>query len=383
VAVPQLPVSTPTDGTSPGWYADPWGVAPWRWWDGVQWTAQTAAPLASRKPRLPAWLSVPVIIGTLLSMFVVVQVAADYPTAILLSLVPIFIVGPVLIWLDRVEPEPWSARMHAFLWGAFVATAVSGIVNELVGAGFGAGASLVISAPVIEEIMKAIGIWYAVRRKELDGVMDGVVYAGWTALGFAVVENFLYLGLAEQEGQLLLVFVLRGLLTPFAHPLFTAWTGIAIGMAVAKGKPLFPTVVGGLALSILCHAAWNGAASYGAELSALVLLGAMVMFVVLFVAVAVTLRKMRVRDQRRFVQLVPWLAQRYGMAEHEISVFADWQQMLAVRKQLTRSQRRSFDGVHSALARLAHLHDQPGDTDPGTEQALASRLNQARSSSSS
>jgi RsiW-degrading membrane proteinase PrsW (M82 family) len=383
VAVPQLPVSTPTDGTSPGWYVDPWGVAPWRWWDGVQWTAQTAAPLASRKPRLPAWLSVPVIIGTLLSMFVVVQVAADYPTAILLSLVPIFIVGPVLIWLDRVEPEPWSARMHAFLWGAFVATAVSGIVNELVGAGFGAGASLVISAPVIEEIMKAIGIWYAVRRKELDGVMDGVVYAGWTALGFAVVENFLYLGLAEQEGQLLLVFVLRGLLTPFAHPLFTAWTGIAIGMAVAKGKPLFPTVVGGLALSILCHAAWNGAASYGAELSALVLLGAMVMFVVLFVAVAVTLRKMRVRDQRRFVQLVPWLAQRYGMAEHEISVFADWQQMLAVRKQLTRSQRRSFDGVHSALARLAHLHDQPGDTDPGTEQALASRLNQARSSSSS
>jgi RsiW-degrading membrane proteinase PrsW (M82 family) len=289
----------------------------------------------------------------------------------------------VLIWLDRVEPEPWSARMHAFLWGAFVATAVSGIVNELVGAGFGAGASLVISAPVIEEIMKAIGIWYAVRRKELDGVMDGVVYAGWTALGFAVVENFLYLGLAEQEGQLLLVFVLRGLLTPFAHPLFTAWTGIAIGMAVAKGKPLFPTVVGGLALSILCHAAWNGAASYGAELSALVLLGAMVMFVVLFVAVAVTLRKMRVRDQRRFVQLVPWLAQRYGMAEHEISVFADWQQMLAVRKQLTRSQRRSFDGVHSALARLAHLHDQPGDTDPGTEQALASRLNQARYSSSS
>ncbi|WP_395153608.1 PrsW family glutamic-type intramembrane protease [Ilumatobacter sp.] len=379
----QLPPPTPTGRITPGWYADPWDAAPWRWWDGVQWTAQTAAPPARRKPRLPAWLSVPVIIGTLLSMFVVVQVATNYPMAILLSLAPIFIVGPVLIWLDRVEPEPWSARVHAFLWGAFVATAVSGVVNELVGAGLGLGASLVISAPIIEEIMKAIGIWYAVRRKELDGVMDGIVYAGWTALGFAVVENFLYLGLAEQEGQLLLVFVLRGLLTPFAHPLFTAWTGIAIGAAVAKGKPLFPMVFGGLALSMLCHAAWNGAASYGAEISGLVLLGAMAMFVVLFVAVAVTLRKMRVRDQRRFVQLVPWMAQRYGMAEHEISVFADWKQMLATRKQLTRSQRRYFDGVHSALARLVHLHDQPGDTDPGTEQALASRLTEARYSSSS
>lgn len=323
------------------------------------------------------------IIGTLLSMLVVVQVATDYPMAILLSLVPIFIVGPVLIWLDRVEPEPWSARIHALLWGAFVATAVSGIMNELVGAWLGLGASLVISAPVVEEIMKGIGIWYAVRRKELDGVMDGVVYAGWTALGFAVVENFLYLGLAEQEGQLLLVFVLRGLLTPFAHPLFTAWTGIAIGWAVAKGKPLFPTVLAGLALSMLCHAAWNGAASYGAEISGFVVLGAMAMFIVLFFAVAVTLRKMRMRDQHRFVQLVPWLAQRYGMAEHEISVFADWKQMLATRRQLTTSQRRYFDGVHSALARLAHLHDQPGDTDPGTEQALASRLTEARNWSSS
>ncbi len=111
--------------------------------------------------------------------------------------------------------------------------------------------------------------------------------------------------------------------------------------------------------------------------------GAMGMVVVLFVAVAVTLRQMRVRDQHRFVQLVPWMAQRYGMSEHEISVFVDWKQMLATRKQLTKPQRRYFDGVHSALARLAHLHDQPGDTDPGTEQALASRLNQARYSSSS
>jgi RsiW-degrading membrane proteinase PrsW (M82 family) len=319
-----------------------------------------------------------VIIGAILSMFVIVQIATNVPVAIVLGLVPIAIVGPVLVWLDRVEPEPWSARVHAFLWGAFVATAVSGVVNEIVGAGFGFGASLVISAPVIEEIMKAIGIGYAVRRKELDGVMDGVVYAGWTALGFAVVENFLYFGLAEQEGQLLLVFVLRALLTPFAHPLFTAWTGIAIGRAVARGAPLFPSALGGLALAILCHAAWNGAASYGAEISGLVVLGAMGMFIVLFFAVAITLRKMRRRDQARFVQLVPWLAQRYGMAEHEVSLFADWDQMLRIRKSLDKPQRKYFDGVHAALARLAHLHDQPGDTDPATEHALASRLSDAR-----
>jgi len=372
-AAPDLP-----GDTSAGWHPDPWRLARWRWWDGTAWTPQVSNPEVARKPRLPAWLSVPVIIGTLLSMFVVIQIATNVPMAIVLGLVPIAIVGPVLMWLDRVEPEPWSARVHALLWGAFVATAASGIVNEIAGASFGLGASLVISAPVIEEIMKAIGIAYAVRRKELDGVMDGVVYAGWTALGFAVVENFLYFGLAEQQGQLLFVFVLRALLTPFAHPLFTAWTGIAIGRAVARGKPLFPTALGGLALAILCHAAWNGAASYGAEISGLVVLGAAAMFVVLFLAVAFTLRKMRRRDQHRFVELVPWLAQRYEMADHEVALFADWGQMLRIRKTLDKPQRHYFDGVHAALARLAHLHDQPGPTDPATEHALASRLADAR-----
>ncbi len=372
-AAPVTPENAPA-----GWHLDPWGAAPWRWWDGTAWTAHVAAPAVERQPRLPAWLSVPVIIGALVSALVIVQIAANVPVAIVLGLVPIAIVGPVLVWLDRVEPEPWSARVHAFLWGAFVATAVSGIVNELVGVGLGLGASLVISAPVVEEIMKGLGIWYAVRRKELDGVMDGVVYAGWTALGFAVVENFLYFGLAEQEGQLVLVFVLRALLTPFAHPLFTAWTGIAIGRAVARGAPVLPSALGGLALAMLSHAAWNGAASYGAEISGLVVLGAFAMFVVLFFAVAIALRRMRRRDQTRFVQLVPWLAQRYGMAEHEVAVFAEWDHMLRVRKSLAKQQRRYFDGVHAALARLAHLHDQPGDTDPATEHALASRLADAR-----
>jgi len=63
-------VARPWSGPAPGWYADPWQLAPWRWWDGVQWTPflhgpyypqlyphlypglQTAAP-TEREPKGP------------------------------------------------------------------------------------------------------------------------------------------------------------------------------------------------------------------------------------------------------------------------------------------------------------------------------------------
>ncbi|MEP1123533.1 MAG: hypothetical protein ABJH68_06545 [Ilumatobacter sp.] len=89
-----------------------------------------------------------------------------------------------------------------------------------------------------------------------------------------------------------------------------------------------------------------------------------------------------VRSRRRFHQLVPWLADRYGIPLVEVSAFADWSAMLRLRRSLPRHQRRHFDGVHSALARLAIFHDQPGATDAAAEAALAERLHAARHSPS-
>lgn len=39
-------------GAPPGWYSDPWGQAPWRWWDGISWTAYTGP--AAGGPELGA-----------------------------------------------------------------------------------------------------------------------------------------------------------------------------------------------------------------------------------------------------------------------------------------------------------------------------------------
>jgi hypothetical protein len=49
---PGPPASLPP----PGWYSDPWGEQPWRWWDGTQWTGYagadwSAGPIAAATGR--------------------------------------------------------------------------------------------------------------------------------------------------------------------------------------------------------------------------------------------------------------------------------------------------------------------------------------------
>lgn len=110
----------------------------------------------------------------------------------------------------------------------------------------------------------------------------------------------------------------------------------------------------------------------------MVLLVAVVGFVVLFFTFAVVLYRVRRREERRFIQLVPWLAQRYGIPAAEIAPFGSFSTMLTMRRALPRQQRRAFDRVHAAMARLAVLHDRPGGADPATEQVLMAQLQQAR-----
>ncbi|MEM9565109.1 MAG: PrsW family glutamic-type intramembrane protease [Actinomycetota bacterium] len=372
----------PTGGTPPGWYADPWHTATWRWWDGGGWTPHVHEGGES-KPRLPNWLSVPVLLGAIATGLSMVALFAYRTEATLigsaLGLVPLVIVLPVLAWLDRVEPEPWSSRIHAVLWGGVVAAFLSGIVNTVVALNAGEAWAAVVSAPIIEEITKGLGIYWALRRREVDGVMDGIVYAGWVALGFAVVEDILYFADAFEADILAQVFVLRALLTPFAHPLFTAWTGLAIGLAVARRQSVAANAVWGLGLAIASHGAWNGSLTYAGETGndgAIVIAAAC--FVALFFAAVVTVIVIRRREQRRFVELVPLLAQRHGLTAEEVGIFGDWQRMLATRRGLDRNRRHAFDQVHAALARLAMFYRRPGQPDPATEQLLAGQLQRAR-----
>jgi protease PrsW len=105
-------------------------------------------------------------------------------------------------------------------------------------------------------------------RKEFDDILDGIIYAGVIALGFATVENVLYYGRGINEGGaegLVVLFFLRGLMSPFAHVTFTSMTGIGCGISRESHNILvrltMPVI--GYCCAVTLHALWNGMAVIG------------------------------------------------------------------------------------------------------------------------
>jgi protease PrsW len=200
--------------------------------------------------------------------------------ATVLATVPVIPLVACYLWLDRYEPEPRRLLAAGLLWGGFVATAAALIIEGIGGifVGLDSDASLAIVAPVTEEATKGafllLLLWW--RRAELDGVLDGIVYAGMIGIGFAFVENILYLAAAYNgtdgngpggTSALTATFVVRCLFSPFAHPFFTSFIGIGVGIAVSarSGWLRFLAPLVGYLAAVAAHAIWNGSTIYGGE----------------------------------------------------------------------------------------------------------------------
>ncbi|HEX6920912.1 MAG TPA: PrsW family intramembrane metalloprotease [Actinomycetes bacterium] len=197
-----------------------------------------------------------------------------------LALLPLPVVLAAFRWLDRYEPEPRGLLAFAFFWGATVAAVAAAFFNTIsamVLAGTtdertGLATTAVLVAPWVEEAAKGAAVLAVLlfRPREFDGIVDGIVLAGLTGVGFAFSENILYFGRAFLAGESDLglsgglfasgvTFVTRGVLAPFAHPLFTAMTGIGLGIAASRPRGSIRVVapVVGFLAAVALHALWN------------------------------------------------------------------------------------------------------------------------------
>ena len=194
--------------------------------------------------------------------------------ALFFGFVPMFLFAAFINWLDRYEKEPKLLLGAAFAWGVIIAGGGAYILNTAFGIGIyvitgseGAAefGTTSIVAPIIEESLKGLAVLavFLMFRKEFDSVLDGVVYGAVTAMGFAAIENVLYIyrnGYQEGgwEGFWVLV-VIRVILVGWMHPFFTAFTGIGLAIARMARNVLVKIIAvpTGFAIAVTAHAFHN------------------------------------------------------------------------------------------------------------------------------
>ncbi len=208
--------------------------------------------------------------------------------AIIIGFGTAFVFAWFLYWLDRYEKEPILLLGATFIWGVVVAAGGAFIINTVLGIGVymftgSEGATDLatgsIIAPIVEESLKglAVLIVFLLFRKEFDSVLDGMIYAGISALGFAAVENSYYIytyGFSEGgwQGFWFLVFV-RIILVGWQHPFYTAFTGIGFALARQSRSMLvkFIAPLAGLGVAMFTHSFHNTLAGFSRGLEGLAL----------------------------------------------------------------------------------------------------------------
>lgn len=258
-------------------------------------------------------LLIGLVISSALALIVLVVLLlsggpAGFGLSAVLAVAPLPVLLAAVLSLDRLEPEPKLHLAFAFAWGAGVAVVIA-IALTLAGqalfskAGYGTqvvdAMGTVFLAPVIEEALKGSALLLLMRRRqEIDGLTDGIVYASMAGLGFAAVENVgYYLTAFGEKGveAAVQLFVIRGLIDPLGHPIYTSMIGVGVAYALTRhGAARYAAIPLGYLGAVLLHGLWNGAAGT----RSLAWLGAayLVIMVALIALIAVT-----VRERKHFV----------------------------------------------------------------------------------
>ncbi len=243
------------------------------------------AARALKSVRLPAfWILGAVLVVCALRLVELLRSPmARYPVATILA-ITLFTLYAVPFWwfisaMDFMEREPPLLLATALAWGAMVATtsampgnrALLDLTAKLVSPDFAMAWGPAIASPFIEEMLKALGLVMIalVARKQINSVLDGMVYGALIGLGFQVVENVFYslnsvemANAGDRAGPVIATFFLRGFLAGlWSHTLFSALAGAGIAwFLVRTDRPRWQrwgAVALGLGLAWGTHFIWN------------------------------------------------------------------------------------------------------------------------------
>lgn len=195
--------------------------------------------------------------------------------------------------LDAKRPEPRSTLRKVALAGALSVIPVVLIDLLLMQVAppeltyqRAAYDSYVLAAGV-EELAKVLCVyWFVYHRPEFDERFDGIVYGARAGLGFALVENVLYLSQSQSLDQFVTMYAMRAVLAVPGHAMW----GAIMGYYLAKRRfdHTGPGLLGGYVWAVFLHGTYDMAIfvqaplvldGYGTEVQALLLVPFLIIIV--------------------------------------------------------------------------------------------------------
>lgn len=156
--------------------------------------------------------------------------------AISIALAPTIAIALFIYQKDRYDREPPALLLELFLFGALTVLPVYFIekllsfLNPFTGLLSAFFTAFIVAGMTEEFFKRLVVIRLACRNKSYNEKLDGIVYCVFSALGFATVENLIYV--LVRSSNFIYTGVTRGLFAVPAHVMF----GITMGYYLSISK---------------------------------------------------------------------------------------------------------------------------------------------------
>ncbi|WP_224332942.1 PrsW family intramembrane metalloprotease [Haloprofundus halobius] len=198
-----------------------------------------------------------------------------------LSVIPALGLAGYVWYSDVTSSEPLSLLIATFLLGVLTAN-FAALINSVLNPYFqllpivGSVLFFYLVVGPVEETVKLLAVrLYAYRSDRFNAVIDGAVYGAMAGLGFATIENALYIMQGVEPAQLEFgleligvggeITAVRALAGP-GHVIYSAFAGYYLGLAKFNSENGGPIIVKGLLIAAFIHATYNTTVGIGSGL---------------------------------------------------------------------------------------------------------------------
>ena len=224
-------------------------------------------------------------------------------TLVAAALAPVLFMLHFVYVRDKYEREPLRRILFVYILSFFTVIPAAIFESILM---FNQTASLLLIAvdawlviALSEELVKYLALsWLAFRHGDFNEIYDGILYGVAASLGFATIENLLYVMMSG--GDALFVALLRALLSVPAHALWGVMLGYYIGTAkfAATRHERRRLILQGLCIAIFWHGLYDFFAYGSASAPALALPFTAALFGILLVNWIIGIRYIRLAQQK-------------------------------------------------------------------------------------